>query len=174
MIYKFFFITLLALILPSMIYAAQMSSENYSVEAGRIGSGVIFIPGATSTSYEVDVSHGTQSEQITSTSACNDGVDNDSDGLTDYPNDPGCSSASDNDETNAISSGGGGGGAVATAAVSQPLITDPDGDGDFDIFDFNLLMINWTATNCGNEADIDSNCVVDIFDFNLLMINWSI
>jgi hypothetical protein len=32
---------------------------------------------------------------------CSDGVDNDHDGLTDYPADPGCSSASDNDETNA-------------------------------------------------------------------------
>ena len=32
---------------------------------------------------------------------CSDGVDNDSDGLTDYPNDPGCSSTTDNDEYNA-------------------------------------------------------------------------
>lgn len=30
---------------------------------------------------------------------CSDGVDNDSDGKTDYPTDPGCSSATDNDET---------------------------------------------------------------------------
>ncbi len=30
--------------------------------------------------------------------ACSDGVDNDGDGLVDYPNDPGCSSASDDDE----------------------------------------------------------------------------
>jgi len=33
--------------------------------------------------------------------ACNDGVDNDGDGLTDYPSDPGCSSATDTDEFNA-------------------------------------------------------------------------
>jgi hypothetical protein len=31
---------------------------------------------------------------------CSDGLDNDGDGLTDYPDDPGCSSASDNDEYN--------------------------------------------------------------------------
>ena len=31
--------------------------------------------------------------------ACNDGIDNDSDGKTDYPNDPGCSSANDSTET---------------------------------------------------------------------------
>jgi thermitase len=32
---------------------------------------------------------------------CSDGVDNDGDGLVDYPADPGCSSTTDNDETNA-------------------------------------------------------------------------
>ena len=32
---------------------------------------------------------------------CSDGSDNDSDSLTDYPNDPGCSSSSDNNEYNA-------------------------------------------------------------------------
>ncbi len=33
---------------------------------------------------------------------CSDGRDNDGDGLTDYPADPGCSSANDNDETNVV------------------------------------------------------------------------
>jgi endoglucanase len=32
--------------------------------------------------------------------ACSDGVDNDGDGLTDYPDDPGCASATDSDELN--------------------------------------------------------------------------
>ncbi|RLI78392.1 hypothetical protein DRP05_07405 [Archaeoglobales archaeon] len=32
---------------------------------------------------------------------CSDGIDNDQDGLVDYPNDPGCSSPQDNDEYNA-------------------------------------------------------------------------
>ena len=51
--------------------------------------------------------------------ACNDGTDNDSDGVVDYPNDPGCSSASDGDETNIISgnSGGGGGGILITEPI---------------------------------------------------------
>ena len=31
---------------------------------------------------------------------CNDGLDNDGDGLTDYPNDPGCTGNSDNNENN--------------------------------------------------------------------------
>src|SRR5215204_403379 len=35
----------------------------------------------------------------TTTAACADGLDNDFDGKIDYPNDPGCSSSTDNDET---------------------------------------------------------------------------
>ncbi|MBM3227716.1 DUF11 domain-containing protein, partial [Candidatus Peribacteria bacterium] len=33
---------------------------------------------------------------------CNDGLDNDGDGFIDFPNDPGCSSATDNDESNPL------------------------------------------------------------------------
>ncbi|MDD4287687.1 MAG: hypothetical protein PHN33_05060, partial [Candidatus Peribacteraceae bacterium] len=36
------------------------------------------------------------------TTQCSDGIDNDGDQLIDYPNDPGCSSAQDNDEYNVI------------------------------------------------------------------------
>lgn len=64
-------------------------------------------------------------------SACGDGVDNDSDGSTDYPADSGCSSATDNDETNVSSggSGGGGGGAIfippvtSTSTIATSTIT---------------------------------------------------
>jgi cellulase/cellobiase CelA1 len=38
--------------------------------------------------------------------ACSEGIDNDGDGLTDFPNDPGCSSASDDDETGDQTGGG--------------------------------------------------------------------
>ncbi len=37
-----------------------------------------------------------------SQSQCQDGIDNDNDGLTDFPSDPGCTSANDTDETNAV------------------------------------------------------------------------
>jgi hypothetical protein len=36
--------------------------------------------------------------QICAQPACNDGIDDEPDGLTDYPNDPGCTSPNDNDE----------------------------------------------------------------------------
>ncbi|MGR9053645.1 MAG: cellulose binding domain-containing protein, partial [Gammaproteobacteria bacterium] len=39
-------------------------------------------------------------------SACADGIDNDGDGLIDYPDDPGCDHADDNDESNPPPSGG--------------------------------------------------------------------
>ena len=35
---------------------------------------------------------------VTTKPSCNDGIDDDGDGLTDFPSDPGCSSASDLDE----------------------------------------------------------------------------
>jgi len=34
-------------------------------------------------------------------------------------------------------------------------------------------MVNWGATG-PNSADFNSDGKVDIFDFNLLMINWTI
>jgi len=57
--------------------------------------------------------------------ACSDTLDNDGDGLIDYPSDPGCSSSSDNDEYNAPSGGGGGGGgippSIQTAVIFRGL-----------------------------------------------------
>lgn len=57
-----------------------------------------------------------------STVACNNGTDDDSDGLTDYPSDTGCSSASDTSEVNV--SLGGGVGAVAAVAPA-PVVPPP-------------------------------------------------
>ena len=59
--------------------------------------------------------------------SCSDGSDNDGDSKTDYPADPGCSSATDNDETDPTSSpppsssGGGGGGGYSAPATSVIL-----------------------------------------------------
>ena len=70
-----------------------------------------------------------QSVQITATvvatvlPACNDTVDNDSDTKTDYPADPGCSSASDNDEADPASASSGGGGGGGGGFVNIPITT---------------------------------------------------
>ncbi len=51
---------------------------------------------------------------------CSDGIDNDGDGLTDYPADPGCSSSTDNDEYNA-----------PTPQCSDGIDNDGDGLTDY-------------------------------------------
>ena len=51
---------------------------------------------------------------------CNDGIDNDSDLIIDYPNDPGCVSLTDNDETDPV-----------TPACSDALDNDSDSKVDY-------------------------------------------
>ena len=60
--------------------------------------------------------------------ACWNGVDDDEDGKTDYPADPGCASPVDTDETDPSPGGGGGGGGVEN---TLPLCSDGlDNDSD--------------------------------------------
>ncbi len=66
--------------------------------------------------------------------ACSDQIDNDNDGLTDFPNDPGCDSASDNNETDPD----------ALPACADGLDNDNDGDIDFP-FD----------PGCDSASDVD-------------------
>ena len=88
------------------------------------------------------------------TSACADTLDNDNDGLTDYPNDPGCESADDTDETD----------------PTPTLAADFNADNTVNIFDYNLLLMHFGATaDCDNPADANSDCDVDIFDYNVLL-----
>ncbi len=73
--------------------------------------------------------------------------------------------------------GGGGGGGyippVSTSGLSEAArAVDANNDDKIDVFDFNILMINWGSTAVDNLADFDNNNKVDIFDFNLLMIHW--
>lgn len=49
---------------------------------------------------------------------------------------------------------------------------DLNQDGKIDIFDYNLIVQNFTNNTCGNMADIDGNCKVDIFDYNILVTNF--
>jgi Calcineurin-like phosphoesterase len=63
---------------------------------------------------------------------CNDTLDNDSDGLIDFPNDPGCLSATDNDETDETNAA-----AVTTARLVGA--GDIGSNGDADIATGNLI-----------------------------------
>ncbi len=57
--------------------------------------------------------------------------------------------------------------------LSEAQRADVNKDNKVDIFDFNILMVNWGLTIAGNIADINNNGRVDIFDFNLLMTYWA-
>jgi hypothetical protein len=78
-------------------------------------------------------------------------------------------------------SGGGGGGpaGVGLTGFFEKLFggfrskADANNDGRVDLFDFNILMVNWEMTNENNAADFNSDRRVDILDFNLLMVNWN-
>ena len=72
---------------------------------------------------------------------CSDGVDDDNDGKLDYPDDPGCNSPSDNDETDDCPAGPG------CPQCSNQL--DDDGDG----------MIDYPAdTTCHSAGDRSEAC----------------
>lgn len=60
-----------------------------------------------------------------------------------------------------------------TLALGEKITGDINKDNKVDIFDFNLLMVNWGDSPTNSAADLDDNGKVDIFDFNLLMVNWT-
>ena len=80
--------------------------------------------------------------------ACSDSADNDDDGLIDFPNDPGCSSAEDTDETDEM-------------AAPRPQCAngrDDDGDGLVDIADPGCIS---EADPRESGANDDTECMSD-------------
>lgn len=77
--------------------------------------------------FRLDVASGTAETSWSSSLAeCEDGVDNDGDGLIDFGEDPDCTSSSDDSEATASSGGGssGGSGAGASADLSNELVCE--------------------------------------------------
>ena len=87
---------------------------------------------------------------------CSDGIDNDFDNLVDFPADPGCSSADDDDETNQVQQN------LAPVAVlnvtpSQgyvPLVVAIDGSGSYDS-DGEITSYSWIIHDDGEFFDQD-------------------
>lgn len=75
-------------------------------------------------------------------SACGDGMDNDGDGLTDFPADPGCTSLDDIDETDTCADGPGPGCPECADGI------DNDGDGNTDAADSNCTTPSTTSEGC--------------------------
>lgn len=89
----------------------------------------------------------------TTASVCSDGVDNDSDGLIDFPNDPGCSSAADTNEVDPTQCNDG---------------IDNDGDGKIDLFDIGCSISTDNdetdpviVPECNDGIDNDSDGFID-------------
>jgi len=88
------------------IYSYIFSKKSYFL---GLNLGIYFlIIAATLAVFFISTSISVKSETITvtvinpSNPECSDGLDNDSDGLIDFPNDPGCSNSNDNDETDPV------------------------------------------------------------------------
>jgi len=76
------------------------ASGNWSATVPSLFPGQVVEASAEATGKLVSPNSAASTVAAGSTvTACNDGLDNDSDGLTDFPSDPGCLSASDQDET---------------------------------------------------------------------------
>ncbi len=90
---------------------------------------------------------GTPGTRTCQAAACGDGVDNDGDGIADYPNDPGCASVSDNDETDTCPGGAG------CPACSDGL----DNDGDL-LIDYpndpSCLAASGTTEVCSSSEGV--------------------
>lgn len=72
--------------------------------------------------------------------ACSDGIDNDGDGLIDFPNDPGCTSSSDNDEFNQPS---------GEDVFAEVTINDDWGAGycaQVDVINETSSSVDWTVS----------------------------
>ncbi|MBP6858083.1 MAG: DUF11 domain-containing protein [Candidatus Pacebacteria bacterium] len=74
------------------------------------------------------------SNNVTQNYQCNDGIDNDGDGLTDYPTDPGCSSPTDNDEYNQV---------VVSQCVINSFYASPTS-----VSSGGYTTLYWSTSNC--------------------------
>jgi hypothetical protein len=83
--------------------------------------------------------------EIVIPSQCNDGIDNDEDDQTDFPNDPGCSSAEDDDETDAEVDS-------ATLTVIKTVMNDSE-TGTSGASDFTMNVTGATSTSFAGSAE---------------------
>lgn len=61
---------------------------------------------------------------------------------------------------------------LTSIALAAQGFGDIDGSGKVDIFDYNLLLVNFGKTGSNLPGDLDNNDKVDIFDYNILLVNF--
>lgn len=118
---------------------------------------------------------------------CSDGIDNDGDGLIDYPVDPGCSSAIDDDETDTsqpvssgpapsiiVGPGGGGFGSTPTEPIKILKLADLNGDNRVNIIDLSILLYYASKpVTSGSRYDLNNDGKIDIVDVSILFYYWA-
>ncbi|MBA3737054.1 MAG: DNRLRE domain-containing protein [Actinobacteria bacterium] len=160
-------------VLANLAWTTKNSYRAFQVTSAVSGSGpVSFLlrhaPGCSVTSGVPLTSREAGSNQpqllvetipTTSSPACSDGQDNDGDGLTDYPADPGCTSVSDTDETDPP---------PPSPACSDGLDNDSDGltdhpadPGCTDASDTDETDAPPPAPACSDGLDNDSDGLID-------------
>ena len=117
-------------------------------------------------------------------SQCADGSDNDGDGLIDYPADPGCDSAVDDDETNvatleppiSVIVGAGG---FSIGPTRQPLpprilsVCDFNSDNRCNIIDFSIMLYHFNKpVGIASRYDLNKDGRLDIVDVSILLYHW--
>ncbi len=119
---------------------------------------------------------------------CADSVDNDGDSLIDYPADPGCSSAVDDDETDSVqpsSSGptptitlGPGGYGLPSIKPTVPIkilrTCDFNGDNKCNIIDFSVLLFYADKPiEIASRYDLNNDGKINLVDVSILFYYWA-
>ena len=115
-------------------------SGNEIITSGGLNIGTIAAPSSCSGYPSITFCHQGfviahyKVSTTTQTYACSDGVDNDNDGLIDYPQDPGCSSSTDNDEYNTVAP------CTINSFSANPTTVNSG----------NSSTLSWSTSNCNN------------------------
>jgi len=149
---------------------------------------LFFLALITSFYFGLLANAGTASTSVTVTvSQCSDSSDNDGDGLIDYPADPGCSSATDDDETDpvvtreipVITVGAGGYSAPLSSKELQPAgkilrVCDFNGDNKCNIIDFSILLYHMSQpTTIASRYDLNGDGKINLIDISILFYHWA-
>lgn len=152
-------------ILPAVAFAANMSSNNFSIEGGTINNGGTI--NASSVNFALKGAFGEvfsgegESSNFQSVIGAQNFISSIPPTSTPTPSEP----------------GGGGGGIISQpAAVPSTGCNGADfnNDGVIDLFDFGVFIFSWQSTSPDNPCvDINSDGIVDIVDFGTLVFEWT-
>ncbi len=124
--------------------------------------------------YNSNAETTTLSQVILPSAECEDEGDNDGDTFIDFPADPDCTDASDDNESDVVVPPGddntnGPGNGTGTPC---DLRGDINRDCKVDLQDFSILTYWWGKSGFPARADLDNNGKIDLTDFSILVYYW--